>query len=67
MSVTDQPHRDAIEFGLRAGSWGWGPRYRTTLCTCDACGVDFWATRYDAQYCSNACRQRAYRKRKLGA
>jgi hypothetical protein len=34
---------------------------------CHVCGETFEASRGDARYCSNACRQDAYRKRKLGA
>jgi hypothetical protein len=34
---------------------------------CNVCGDGFTASRADARYCSNACRQDAYRKRKLGA
>jgi hypothetical protein len=35
--------------------------------TCAVCGEEFEPTRADARYCSSACRQDAYRKRKLGA
>lgn len=31
--------------------------------TCRVCGQGFWATRSDAEYCSGACRQVAYRDR----
>jgi hypothetical protein len=31
---------------------------------CEVCGEPFEAARSDAKYCSNACRQRAYRERK---
>jgi hypothetical protein len=34
---------------------------------CTVCHREFEATRPDARYCSNRCRQRAYRKRKLEA
>jgi hypothetical protein len=34
---------------------------------CPVCHRQFEATRPDARYCSNACRQGAYRKRKPGA
>ena len=34
--------------------------------TCEACGVEFTPRRTDARYCSNACRQDAYRQRKAG-
>lgn len=30
---------------------------------CAGCGTTFTATRPDAHYCSNPCRQRAYRNR----
>jgi len=33
---------------------------------CNACGTVFTPRRADARYCSNACRQDAYRKRKHG-
>jgi hypothetical protein len=33
---------------------------------CVVCGTEFVPTRSDARYCSDVCRQRAYRKRKLG-
>jgi transposase len=33
---------------------------------CDVCGEEFTPKRSDARYCSNSCRQDAYRKRKLG-
>ncbi len=32
--------------------------------TCDDCGARIWVARRDARYCSNACRQRAYRERR---
>jgi hypothetical protein len=35
--------------------------------TCAVCDELFVPKRCDARYCSNACRQDAYRKRKLGA
>lgn len=31
---------------------------------CAACGWPVWATRSDATFCSSACRQRAYRRRR---
>lgn len=33
---------------------------------CEACGELYFGKRGDTRYCSNACRQDAYRKRKLG-
>jgi hypothetical protein len=35
----------------------------TSLRDCEVCGKTFAPTRADAQYCSGACRQTAYRKR----
>ncbi len=40
--------------------------YRQNLC-CEACGVSFAAMRGDARFCSNACRQAAYRLRRAAA
>jgi hypothetical protein len=40
-------------------------RYRPQR-TCPTCNVRFQPTRADAEYCSNACRQRAYRLRSIG-
>lgn len=34
---------------------------------CQVCGSTFEAIRQDARQCSNACRQRAYRKRRNAA
>jgi hypothetical protein len=34
---------------------------------CEVCNETFTPKRADARYCSNACRQDAYRKRKVGA
>ena len=34
---------------------------------CDACGDTFTPPRSDGRYCSSACRQKAYRRRKAGA
>ena len=31
---------------------------------CETCAMDFVPTRTDARHCSNACRQKAYRRRK---
>lgn len=38
-------------------------RSRAALCRCRVCRHEFAAWRGDARYCSNACRQRAYRRR----
>jgi hypothetical protein len=38
------------------------PRWQKRL-TCFGCERLFTTTRFDARYCSNACRQRAYRAR----
>ena len=35
--------------------------------TCPCCGEQFLPIRADARYCSNACRQKDYRKRKVTA
>ncbi len=34
------------------------------VCIEDECGQEFAASRSDSRYCSSACRQRAYRRRK---
>jgi hypothetical protein len=39
---------------------GWKPR----TATCAFCDAEFQATRWDQSYCSNACRQKAYRQRR---
>jgi hypothetical protein len=38
-------------------------RRRVSECWCEECDEPFVARREDAMYCSNACRQRAYRRR----
>ena len=35
--------------------------------TCACCGEQFLPIRADARYCSNACRQKDYRQRKVNA
>ena len=35
--------------------------------TCICCGEQFLPIRADARYCSNACRQKGYRQRKIAA
>ena len=35
--------------------------------TCVCCGEQFLPIRADARYCSNACRQKGYRQRKIAA
>jgi hypothetical protein len=51
--------------------YGWdddqAPSCNRLQLRCQVCGEAFTASRADARYCSNACRQDAYRKRKLGA
>jgi hypothetical protein len=42
-------------------------RQRKRRLWCRDCGEQFTATRAKSRYCSNTCRQRAYRKRKLVA
>jgi hypothetical protein len=32
--------------------------------TCARCGCEFWTQRGTARYCSDACKQAAYRERK---
>lgn len=39
-------------------------RRRTRKLPCDWCGEDFETTRYDTRYCSQKCKQAAYRDRK---
>jgi hypothetical protein len=60
--------------------WGWEQTHCSERCrkaqyrkptereptTCEVCEEEFTPKRADARYCSNACRQDAYRKRKLG-
>ena len=38
-------------------------RRQNTVCEC--CGKEFTPARYGAKYCSNACRQKAYRNRNV--
>jgi hypothetical protein len=69
-------HRSTARDYARAFEWA-GHRYgwledQATSCNqlgiaCSVCGEKFTASRGDARYCSNACRQDAYRKRKEGA
>jgi hypothetical protein len=51
--------------------YGWdddhAPSCNRLRLRCRVCGEGFTASRADARFCSNACRQDAYRKRKLGA
>ncbi len=37
----------------------------TAIASCRFCGEAFTASRSDAAYCSNACRQAAYRRRRV--
>jgi hypothetical protein len=39
-------------------------RLRRTDTLCSTCGASFTPSRLDGRYCSNACRQRAYRSRR---
>lgn len=32
--------------------------------TCETCGKEFWAARRSAKYCSDGCKQFAYRQNK---
>jgi hypothetical protein len=38
----------------------WRKRHKQR--TCVTCGAGFTTTRIDAKFCSNACRQKAYRR-----
>jgi hypothetical protein len=69
-------HRATASRYARAYAWaakryGWdddlAPSCNQVRLTCMVCEGRFVASRADARYCSNACRQDAYRKRKLGA
>ena len=40
-------------------------RWEARISSCAECGVRMKGYRSDAEYCSDACRQGAYRKRKL--
>jgi hypothetical protein len=44
-----------------------GPSCNWLELHCRVCGAEFSPSRADARYRSNACRQDAYRKRKVGA
>jgi hypothetical protein len=46
--------------GTQRSPRGWYP----VVLICEECGNERWASRIDARYCSNACRQRAYRSRR---
>jgi hypothetical protein len=73
-------HRDVC-YDRPDGSWGTRPaittcsrrcsaatkRVQVDARDCEVCGETFTPKRSDARYCSSACRQDAYRKRKLGA
>jgi predicted nucleic acid-binding Zn ribbon protein len=43
------------------------PLDRSARHTCASCGRPFVGIRADARYCSNACKQRAYRQRREAA
>jgi predicted transcriptional regulator len=45
---------------------GLAPRSNAVPLTCPICDDSFTASRTDRRYCSNACRQDAYRRRKQG-
>jgi hypothetical protein len=60
--------------GLKAAGWLQRSRCCSTRCdqeraspTCGACGSRFSPKRRDAQYCSGACRQAAFRSRIAGS
>ena len=42
-------------------------RIERGMYTCPCCGEQFLPIRADARYCSNACRQKDYRQRKVTA
>jgi predicted nucleic acid-binding Zn ribbon protein len=59
---------EAIRQGRRAAGRYIAREARTSRPqACAVCGETFTPSRSDARFCSNACRQDAYRKRKLGA
>jgi predicted transcriptional regulator len=43
------------------------PRCNALLLACAVCGETFTSARADRRFCTSACRQDAYRKRKQGA
>jgi hypothetical protein len=61
----------ARTYEIAARRYGWGddqaPSCNEVRLRCAVCAETFTASRADARYCSDACRQDAYRKRKLGA
>jgi NADH pyrophosphatase NudC (nudix superfamily) len=44
----------------------WQTWHQAHLFTCGGCGGAFYSRREDTKFCSNACRQRAYRERRAG-
>jgi len=50
-----------IFFNEQAGQ-DWCTHHGRWILACVDCDTAFHATRYDAQYCSDACRQRSYRR-----
>jgi hypothetical protein len=63
--------RYARTYEVAATRYGWEgdhpPLCNAVRHRCVVCDEGFVSSRADARYCSNACRQDAYRKRKLGA
>jgi hypothetical protein len=63
--------RYARTYEAAARRYGWEgdqpPTCNEPRFCCQVCDAEFTASRADARYCSNACRQDAYRKRKVGA
>ena len=62
--------RYARTYESAARRYGWEgdrpPSCNEVTFRCRVCGESFTASRADARYCSSACRQDAYRKRKRG-
>lgn len=78
MSTVTARQEDAARNAYVGGGWVWidGPRDGDGWCTrpigsvpahrhciADGCGICLVGKRWDAFYCSNACRQKAYRLR----
>ena len=54
-------HQKYLERKERIAS---GASVQTRTVVCECCGNGFPATRLDAKYCSHACRQKAYTKKR---
>ena len=55
----------ALVYGDMSGANVTAIPARVVRCNAAGCCNTFTSARSDRRYCSNACRQRAYRKRKL--